>query len=87
VGKPSGERARPIKFIMSNICDKQILLGKKQLLRGSLFFLDEDLTIRQQDERREDMSKVRAVRDEGKKAWMFKGKVGIAFFSPHSKTR
>jgi hypothetical protein len=47
VGNPSGERARPIKVIMSSIRDNQILLGKKQLLRGSRFFLDEDLTIRQ----------------------------------------
>jgi hypothetical protein len=87
VGKPSGERVRPIKVIMSSIRDKKILLGKKQLLRGSLFFLDEDLTIRQQEERREEMSKVRTTRDEGKRAWLFKGKVVIAFFSPHSKTR
>jgi hypothetical protein len=39
VGKPSGERARPIKVIMSSIHDKQILLGKKQLLRGSRFLM------------------------------------------------
>jgi hypothetical protein len=63
VGKPSGERARPTKVIMSSICDKQILLGKKQPLRGSRFFLDEDLTIRQQEERREELSKVREARD------------------------
>ena len=87
VGKPSGERARPIKVIMSSIHDKQTLLGKKQLLRGSSFFLDEDLTIRQQEERREELSKVRATRDEGKRAWLFKGKDVIAFFGPHSKTR
>jgi hypothetical protein len=86
VGKPSDERARPIKVIMSSTRDKQILLGKKQLLRGSRFFLDEDLTIRQQEERREEMSKVRAARDEGKRAWLFKGKVVISFFGPHSKT-
>ena len=86
VGKSSGEIARPIKVIMSSIRDKQILLGKKQLLRGSRFFLDEDLTIRQQEERREEMSKVRAARDEGKRAWLFKGKVVIAFFSTQSKT-
>jgi hypothetical protein len=86
VGKPSGERARPIKFIMSSIRDKQILLGKKQLLRGSHFFLDEYLTIRQQEERREELSKVRVARDEGKRAWLFKKKVVIAFFGPHSKT-
>jgi len=30
--------------------------------------------------------KVRAARDEGKRAWLFKGKVVISFFSSHSKT-
>ena len=86
MGKPSGERDRPIKVIMSIIHDKQILLGNKQLLRGSLFFLDEDLTIRQQEERKEELLKVRAARDEGKRAWLFKGKAGIAIFGSHSKT-
>ena len=86
MGKPSGERARPIKVIMSSIRDKQILLGKKQLLRGSRFFLDEDLTIRQQEERKEELLKVRVARDEGKRAWLFKGKVVIAFLGSHSKT-
>jgi hypothetical protein len=86
VGKPGGERDRPIKVIMSSIHDKQILLGKKQLLRGSYFFLDEYLTIRQQEERREELSKVREARDEGKRAWLFKGKVLISFSGPHSKT-
>jgi hypothetical protein len=85
VGKPSGERDRPIKVIMSSIRDKQILLGKKQLLRGSFFFLDEDLTIRQQEERREELLKVRAARDEGKRAWLFKGKTVISIFGPHFK--
>jgi hypothetical protein len=67
VHKPSGERARPIKVIMSSIRDKQILLGKKQLLRGSRFFLDEDLTNRRQEERREEMSKLgkQGMREKG----------------------
>ena len=82
VGKPSDERARPIKVTISSTHDKQILLSKKQLLRGSLFFLEEDLTIRQQEEIREEMSKVRAARDEGKRAWLYKGKAVIAFFGP-----
>jgi hypothetical protein len=72
VGKPSGERARTIQVIMSSIRDKQILPGKKQLLRGSRFFLDEDLTIKQQEERKEELLKVRAARDERKRAWLFK---------------
>jgi hypothetical protein len=46
VGKPNDERDRPIKFIMSIIRDKQVLLSKKKLLRGSFIFLDEDFTIR-----------------------------------------
>jgi hypothetical protein len=29
VGKPNGERARPIKVIMSNLCDKEIILSRK----------------------------------------------------------
>ena len=47
VGNPSDKRDRPIKVTMSSTHDKQILLSKKQLLRGSCFFLEEDLTIRQ----------------------------------------
>ena len=67
---------------MSSTHAKQILPSNKQLLRGSLFFLEEDLTIRQQEERREEMSKVRATRDERKMAWLYKGKEVIAFFGP-----
>lgn len=85
VGNPNDERERSIKVIMSSTRDKHILLSKKQLLRGTCFFLDEDLTIRQQEERREEMEKVRVERDEGKRAWLFKGKDVIASFSLHSK--
>ena len=62
VGKLNGERARPIKVIMPRLCDKYIILSKKQLLRGSHFFLEEDLTVRKQEEIREEMSKVRETR-------------------------
>ena len=47
VGKFNGERARPIKFIMPRLCDKYIILRKKNLLRGSHLFLEADLTVRQ----------------------------------------
>ena len=87
VGKPNGERTRPIKVIMPNLCDKEIILSRKQFLRGSRFFLEEDLTVRQQEERRDEMTKVRAARDEGKRAWIYKGKAVIAQFGPPSKTR
>jgi hypothetical protein len=87
VGKPNGERVRPIKFIMPNLRDKDIILSRKQFLRSSRFFLEEYLTVRQQEERRDEMTKVRAARDEGKRAWIYKGKVVIAQFGPPSKTR
>jgi hypothetical protein len=87
VGKPNSERARPIKVIMPNLRDKDIILSRKQFLRGSRFFLEEDLTVRQQEERRGEITKVRAARDEGKRAWIYKGKVVIAQFGPPSKTR
>ena len=82
VGKHSDERATPIKVTMSSTHDKQILLSKKQLLRGSHFFLEEYLTIRQQEETREEMLMVRVAKDEGKMAWLYKGKAVIAFFGP-----
>ena len=56
-------------------------------MRGSRFFLEEDLTVRQQEESRDEMTKVRAARDEGKRAWIYKGKVVIVQFGPPSKTR
>jgi hypothetical protein len=87
VGKPNGERSRPIKVIMPNLRDKDIILSRKQLLRGSRFYLEEDLTVRHQEERRDETKKVRAARDEGKRAWIYKGKVVIAQFGPPSKTR
>ena len=34
----------------------------------------------------EEMLKVRAARDEGKRAWIYKGKVVIAQFGPPSRT-
>ena len=79
-------RVRPIKVIMPSLRDKYTILSKKHLLRGSRFFLEEDLTIKQQEERREEMLKVRVVRDESKRAWIYKGKVVIVRFGPPSKT-
>jgi hypothetical protein len=87
VGKPNSERARPIKVIMPILRGKDIILSRKQFLRGSRFFLEEDLTVRQQEERTDEMTKFRAERDEGKRAWIYKGKDVIAQFGPPSKTR
>ncbi|XP_057854166.2 uncharacterized protein LOC131064153 [Cryptomeria japonica] len=86
VGKICNDRVRPVKVILSDVRDKHNLLNKKQLLRGSRFFLDEDLTIKQEEYKREELAKVRAARDEGKRVWLYKGKAVIAYFGPHSKT-
>jgi hypothetical protein len=86
VGKPNSERSMSIKVIMPNLHDKDIILRRKQFLRDSQFFL-EDLTIRQQEERRDEMTKFRVERDEGKSAWIYNGKTMIAQFGPDSKTR
>lgn len=85
VGKFNGKRAKPIKVIMSSLCDKYIILSKKHLLRGSRFFLEEDLTVKQEEEIRDEILKDRAARDEVKRAWIYKGKVVIARFGPPSK--
>ena len=63
---------------MLSVRDKDIILSKKHLLKGSQFFLEEYLTVRQQEERRNEMTKVRATRDEGKRTWIYKGKAVIA---------
>ena len=71
---------------MESVQDKHYLLRKKKLLKGSQLFLDEDLTGKQQEERREEVEKVRAARNEGKRAWLYNGKAIIAVFRPHGKT-
>ena len=41
----------------------------------------------QQEERKKELSKVRATRDEGKRAWLYKDNIVIAVFGPPSKAR
>jgi len=66
--------------------NKQHLLSKKKLLKDSHFFLDEDLTSKQQEERREEVDKVKGTRNKGKRACLYHGKAIIAVFGPHRKT-
>jgi hypothetical protein len=72
---------------MPNLHHKDIILSRKQFLRGSRVFLEEDLIVRQQEEKRDEMTKVRAARDEGKREWIYQGKTVIAQFGPPPKTR
>lgn len=71
---------------MSSVRDKQNLLSKKKHLRGSRFFLNKDLTVKQQEERREEVAKVRETRDEGRIAWLYKGRAVISHFGLYSKS-
>ncbi|KAH9305424.1 hypothetical protein KI387_009828 [Taxus chinensis] len=57
--------------------DEHQLLSKKRVVKGSRFFLDDDLTPMQVKERRGESDKVRAAGDEGKKAWLYNGKAVI----------
>ena len=41
----------------------------------------------QKEERKKELSKLRATRNEGKRAWLYKGKVVIVVFGPPSKAR
>lgn len=81
-GKICEERPRPIKVTMVSVQDKHHILGKKRLLKGSHFFLDGDLTNKHQEERREEVEKIRATRNEGKRAWLYNGKAIIVVFGP-----
>jgi len=87
VGRICEERPRPIKVTMASVQDKHQLLGRNKLLKGSHFFLDEDLTKKQQEERRDEVEKIRIAKNEGKRAWLYNGKVIIAVFGPLGKTR
>ena len=71
---------------MATVHDKHHLLRTKKLLKGSHFFLDEDLTIKQQEERMEEVKKIRAARNEGKRAWLYNGKAIIPVFGTQDKT-
>lgn len=63
VGKICKRRPLPIKVIMASVQDKHYLLSKKKLLKGLHLFLDEDLTSKPQEERREEVEKIRVARN------------------------
>jgi len=54
-------------------------------LKSSHLFLDKYLTNKKQEERREEVEKIRAARNKGKRAWLYNGKAIIAMFGPHGK--
>lgn len=48
---------------MASVQDKHYLLSKKKLLKGLHLFLDEDLTSKPQEEKREEVEKIRVARN------------------------
>lgn len=70
---------------MASVQDKDYLVRKNKLLKGSHFFLDEDLTSKQQEERTKEVEKIREARNKGKRACLYNGKAIIAMFGPHVK--
>jgi len=79
------ERPPPIKVTMASVQNKHQLLGKNKLLKVSHFFLDEDLTKKQQEERRDEVEKIRTTGNEVKRAWLYNAKIIIAEFGPSRK--
>lgn len=56
-----------------------------RLLSGSHLFLDDDLTIKQQEERREERAKIMAARDDGKRLWLYNGKANLVCLGSHGE--
>lgn len=70
---------------MEKVQEKHHLFSKKKFLRDSHFFLYEDLTSKQQEERREEVEKNRVPRNEGKRACLDNGKEIVAMFTTQKK--
>jgi hypothetical protein len=68
--KIEGGRDRHVRVILRNIEDKNMILRNRGLLRGTCIYLDEDLTLAQQEKQRKEWEKVKTTRNEGKWEWL-----------------
>lgn len=67
IGKwTEGGKNRHVRVTLEKLEDKSVLLRNKRFLKGTQIYLDEDLTITQQEERRKEWEKVKTARSEGK---------------------
>ena len=86
IGRSMGMgKNRHVRVTFSNIEDKSAILKNRGLLKDTHIYIDEDLTINQQEERRKEWEKVKSARAAGKWAWMKNGKAQIADKSANQK--
>lgn len=69
---------RHVRVTLKSIEDKMDILKNIGLLQGAHIYLDDELTPKQQDERRKEWEKVKSERDVGKWAWLKNGKVQVS---------
>ena len=59
---------------MRSTGDKNNIFSKRKFHRGTQIYLDDDLTVTQQEEWRKEWEKVKTERENGKWAWLQNGK-------------
>lgn len=74
-----------VRVNLVSIEDKNRLLRNKKFLKGTQIYLDEDLTIEQQEERCKEWERVKATRNKGKWAWLQNGKAQVSDIITHQK--
>ena len=70
-----GGKDRHVRVTMRSTGDKNNIFSKRKFLRGTHIYLDDDLTLTQQEERRKEWENVKTTRENGKWAWLQNGKV------------
>jgi hypothetical protein len=64
--KIEGGRDRHVRVILRNIEDKNMILRNKVFLRGTCIYLDEELTLAHQAQKRKEWEKVKTWLKNGK---------------------
>ena len=70
---------------MRNTRDKNSISSNRKFFRGTHIYLDDDLTLTQQEERRKEWEKVKTTRDKDKRAWLENGRAQINDKITHNK--
>ena len=80
-----GGKDKHVRATMRSTRDKNNIFSKRKFLRGPHIYLDDDLTITQQEERRKEWKKVKTARENGKWARLQNGKAQISDRITHNK--
>jgi len=83
--KVEGGIDRHVRVILRSIEDKNMILRNRGLIRGTHIYLDEDLTLAQQDQQRKEWDKLKSTRNKGKWAWLKNEKAQISDQFPNKK--